>query len=299
MDAPTKFDAAAALSDLIGPRLSRDANAFRLSASGEVSQGASMQRLGQLLALASRHVRTGVALDLSPEELRALSTGVPGWDPSHWSLLESLRVALLLASPDMEGDAFAIALEHCFRFADHGESCALYRALALLPGGERFVWRAGEGCRSNMRSVFEAIACDSPYPAKHFSDVAWHQLVIKAVFIDVPLWRIDGIDRRLSPELARMALDLADERRSAGRKVPPQLWLCLGPYGGERGLQALRKELAEGDAQGQRGALLAIARAGDALSGERQWLRTALDTHARFVEQARQLRFTQHALRFL
>ncbi|MBP0631185.1 MULTISPECIES: EboA domain-containing protein [unclassified Cupriavidus] len=299
MDAHTRFDAAAALSDLIGPRLSRDANAFRLSASNEVSNGASKLRLAQLLALASRHVRAGVPLNPGPDELRLLSAGIPGWDMSRWSLLEALRVALLLASPDMEGDAFPITLEHCFRFADHGESCALYRALALLPSGERFVWRAGEGCRSNMRSVFEAVACDSPYPAQHFDEVAWRQLVIKAVFIDVPLWRIDGIDRRLSPELARMALDLADERCSAGRDVPPQLWLCLGPHGGERGLQALRKELAQGHARGQRGALLALARAGDTMSGDCRWLRTALDKHAGFLEQARQASFTQQALRFL
>ncbi len=297
MDAQIKFDAAAALSDLIGRRLSRDANAFWISASNEVSNGVSKLRLTQLLALASRHVRAGVPLDPGPDELCLLSAGIPGWDTSRWSLLETLRIALLLASPDMEGDAFPIVLEHCFRFADHGESCTLYRALALLPGGERFVWRAGEGCRSNMRSVFEAVACDSPYAAQHFDEVAWRQLVIKAVFIDVPLWRIDGIDRRLSPELARMALDLADERCSAGRNVPPQLWLCLGPHGGERGLQALRKELAQGDAQGQRGALLALARAGEAMSGDCRWPRTALDKPAPFLEPAPPAKFSQQTPR--
>jgi hypothetical protein len=43
---------------------------------------------------------------------------------------------------------------------------------------------------------------------------------------------VHGLDERLSGELARMALDLADERRSAGRPVNPLLWLCLGAHGG-------------------------------------------------------------------
>ncbi|CAB3806302.1 hypothetical protein LMG28688_06329 [Paraburkholderia caffeinitolerans] len=293
-----RFDAAEALSALLGAHLSHEANTFRSSAMNEIRNGVSMQRLAQLLALASRHARAGVPLALTPDELHPLNIGVPGWNPAQWSLLETLRIALLLASPDRESDAFPAAFQHCFQFADHGESCALYRALPLLPRGERFVWRAREGCRSNMRSLFEAVALDSPYPAQHFDDVAWRQLVIKAVFIDAPLWRVDGLDRRLSPELARMALDLADERRSAGRAVSPQTWLCLGPYAGERGLRALQKELAEGDEQGKRGALLAIARAG-ALTTERHWLRTAFNTHTPFIEQARQDGFTQRTFRFL
>lgn len=302
MDTPTRFDAAEALSALLGARLSHEANTFRSNATNEIRHGVSMQRLAQLLALASRHARAAEPLALTPEELHTLNAGIPGWNPVQWSLLETLRIALLLASANQsangDDDTFAAAFDHCFQFADHGESCALYRALPLLPRGERFVWRAREGCRTNMRPLFEAVALDSPYPAQHFDDVAWRQLVIKAVFIDAPLWRVEGLDQRLSPELARMALDFADERRSAGRKVSPQTWLCLGPHAGERGLRALQKELADGDEQGKQGALLAIARAG-ALTSERHWLRTAFDTHTPFIEQARQDGFTQRTFRFL
>jgi hypothetical protein len=281
MDAPMRFDADTTLAELLDARLSCEANGFRQAASIEISNGVSMQRLAELLALASRHVRTGVALAPDSDELHRLSAGVDGWNPSQWGLLEALRIALLLSSPDMDGDGFFADFEHCFQFADHGESCAMYRALPLLPLGERFVWRAGEGCRSNMRTVFEAVACDSPYAARHFNDVAWRQLVIKAVFIDVPLSRIDGFDRRLSPELARMALDLADERRSAGRKVWPQLWLCLGPNASERGLQALQKELSGGDEQGRRAALNVLNKQGD-------WLSAPLETHGPFIEPVRE-----------
>ena len=120
-----------------------------------------------------------------------------------------------------------------------------------------------------MSTVFEALACDNPYAFTHFDDVAWRQLAIKAVFIDAPLWRVYGLDRRLSEELASMALDLADERRSAGRPVQPQLWLCLGSHGSDRAIEALKAELEAGDPSARAAAVLALARAGHPeLAGE-------------------------------
>ncbi|AOK32272.1 hypothetical protein AQ611_22800 [Burkholderia singularis] len=148
-----------------------------------------------------------------------------------------------------------------------------------------------------MRTIFEAVGCYSPYPVKYFDDISWRQFVIKAVFIDVPLWQINGIGERLSPELAHMALDLVDERRSAGRDIPPQLWFCLGPYLDDRGMHALQNELMENNDRRQRGALLALGRAG-ALTEDR-CQRAVLTAHAPFIQQARADGFTQRMLEFL
>lgn len=285
---------AADLVEVLATRLNPAAQAFLTHALMEIRNGSSFDRLAQILSLASRHVRSNIALSLDIAEKQVLNE-LTDCDFERWTLLEALRVALLLATPDIDGEEFGQLFEHCFRFADHGEACALYRSLPLLPHGERFVARAQEGCRSNMRTIFEAVACDSPYPAAYFDDVSWRQLVIKAVFIDAPLWRVHGLDGRLSAELARMALDLADERHSAGRVVPPQLWLCLGHHASERGLRALRQALIESDEAGQRGALLGLARAG-ALSRDSGWQRTAWDRHAGFVERARAAGFAQHTL---
>ena len=94
----------------------------------------------------------------------------------------------------------------------------------------------------------------------------FQQCVVKAIFVGAPVWRIVGLDRRLTPELARMALDLADERRSAGRPVPAELWLALGRHGGERGVASLLKEVdpANPERLGRRAAALGLARAGEA-----------------------------------
>lgn len=80
------------------------------------------------------------------------------------------------------------------------------------------------------------------------------------MFVGAPLWRLHGLDRRLSPELARMALDLADERRSAGRPVNPDSWLLVGKHAGARGVASLERELASGSPAGKAAAAEALAR---------------------------------------
>ncbi len=255
-------------------RLERRTAEWLGEAVAEVEGGVSDTRFAGLLSRASRFVRRQ-RLAASVEEGEQAWRCLPGWSPERWTLLEAVRVALILAHPDQRDSAFAKALEECFRYADEGETCALHRSLAHLPLGHRFRWRAAEGCRSNMRSIFEAAACDTPYPATFFDEPTWRQLVIKAVFIDAPLWRVHGVDDRLSPELARMALDLADERRSAGREVQPALWLCLGTHGGERGLASLERELESANPTCRRAAALGLARA-----GERERLRDVLQQEA-------------------
>ncbi|MBW2274323.1 MAG: EboA domain-containing protein [Deltaproteobacteria bacterium] len=253
--------AAEAIDELLAPRLEESAAAWLARARAEIAQGVDDSRHASRISLASRYAPRGAANPSAAEVARA-GKELEGWNPERWTVLELVRAALVLARSDLEAPSFSAAFEEFFRYADEGELCALYRCLPLLPDPERFAPRAAEGCRSNMRSVFEAVATDNPYPARYFDDIAWHQLVMKALFVEAPLWRVVGLDSRLSPELARMALDYVEERRSAGRPIPPELWLCLGPHGGERGLAALEREVEAGDLRGRRGAILGLMRAG-------------------------------------
>jgi hypothetical protein len=78
--------------------------------------------------------------------------------------------------------------------------------------------------------VFEAIACDNPYPARFFPDLNFNQLVLKAFFTGVAVQRIVGLADRRNAELVRMAQAYASERLAAGRTVPPDLdSVTLGP----------------------------------------------------------------------
>jgi hypothetical protein len=264
------------LTRALAARLPREGAEWLGAARAEVAAGVSHDRSCALISLASRYCRGG-ALAPGAEGLAEAGALVPGWNPERWQSLEAARVALVLERADLAEPRAVEALEEAFRYADVGELCALYKSLAVMPAPERFAWRGGEGCRSNMRSVFESVACDSPFPARVFDELAWRQLCIKAVFIGAPLWRVHGLDGRLSAELARMALDLADERRSAGRPVQPELWLCIGRNGGERARASLERELdaRNQDRAGRQAAALALGRAGleerlrELASGER------------------------------
>ena len=261
MSARPSAEHAELIDAMLRPRLEASELEWLDGVCGECAAGVSGVRFAGLISLVSRHVADGA---LEPgEELLARAEGtVPGWTPERWTVREAARVRLVLARADLAEETFATDLEDAFRYADEGELRALYKSLCLLPDNGRFAWRAGEGCRTNIVPVFEAVACDTPFPAEAFDDVAFRQLAIKALFIGAPLYRVHGLDGRLDEELARMALDLVDERTSAGRPIPPELWACLGRTADPRALVALQRELEGTDPHALRGACLGLARAG-------------------------------------
>jgi len=250
------------LSGLLAARLEPGSQAWLADAQRELTAGTSPTRFAELVALCSRHVKRAPLAPTAQERERA-GAALEGWDPERWDRLDAARASLALSLADADGVAAELTLDEAFRHADVGELVALYRALPLFPRPERFRWRMGEGARSNMRAVYEAACCDNPFPARHFDDTAWRSCVLKSLFVGAPLWRVWGLDGRLDSELARMALDFAEERRSAGRPVPPALWLCLGTHGGARALTSMERELRDGPREGRAGAALALARAGE------------------------------------
>jgi hypothetical protein len=187
-------------------------------------------------------------LTLSDADLSDAQAARSGWDPRTWSADQAARVQLVLA---LEADPARLArcLDQLCNTADVSELAAFYRGLPLYPEQPRYVARATEGLRTNMKNVFEAIAHRNPYPSEQFSQPAWNQMVLKALFVGSPLWPIAGLDRRGNPELARMLCDYAHERWSAGRPVSPELWRCVGPHATGTMLQDLERVLKKGTEQ--------------------------------------------------
>jgi hypothetical protein len=259
---PDRHAAANLLDELLGQRLDAAGAAFLENAGSEFAAGVDSTTFGVRLSAASRHAR-GALLTAEDEPLLARFEALSDlWTPRWWTLLDGLRVRLILHRGDLAELEAEQALEEAFRYADEGELCALLRALPLIPGRERFAWRATEGCRTNMVSVFCAVACDSPLPVATFDDVAWKQALLKCLFVGAPLWRVRGIDQRLDDDLVRMALDYVEERRSAHRNVPRELWILLGSRPGERGLASLEAERESADPLARAAVYLALARAG-------------------------------------
>lgn len=195
-----------------------------------LNEGASERELHTVMGLAPRLLGKA-PLSLSDDEVTQADIAHPGWRPSRWSIDGAARVTALLT---YRGErAFAQTFKDLRRTADVGELIALYRGLPLYPDPQGLEFDVGEGLRSNMRGVFEAIAHDNPYPRAQFDEHRWNHMVLKALFIDSRLAPIVGLDERANPELARILLDYAHERWAAGRAVSPELWRCVGPFATE------------------------------------------------------------------
>jgi hypothetical protein len=177
-----------------------------------------------LYAGAGRRLR-GAGFELAAgERARLVAAGVAC--PEVWSLADLARAGLLASACDATAAAEHVSIAtEAFRKGDSGERAALLRSLPLLPAPERFVELAVEACRTHVLDVFAAIACENPFPAEHFPQLNFNQLVIKCLFVELPLARVIRWRDRNNPELVRMAADYAAERRAAGRPVPEDIAL--------------------------------------------------------------------------
>lgn len=199
------------------------------------------------------------SLDLSEHERQQASEIRPGWEPGYWSVDQLGRTFLLLSIASRDQPFFLETLEKTFISSDMGEAVALYQSLPLLPYPEELRKRGAEGIRSNMTSVFNAVALRNPYPAEYFDQAAWNQLVLKALFVESPLYLIQGIDRRANEKLAEMLVDYAHERRAADRSVSPELWRPVGPFAKGEVIDDLEKVLEQPDDIRQQAAILALS----------------------------------------
>jgi len=206
-------------------------------------------------------------LALADADLAAAGKAVPGWDLRGWGVAEAARI-LVLASLPAAGKPFAARFRALCRTADVAELVTLYRGLPLYPDPAALEEQVGEGLRSNMRVVFEAIAHRNPYPKAHFDDHRWNHMVLKALFIGSALAPIQGLDERANPQLARIMCDFAHERWAASRPVPFEIWRCVGPFAEGQALEDLARVLERGEARERRAAALALAASPDRRAAE-------------------------------
>jgi hypothetical protein len=144
--------------------------------------------------------------------------------PDSWSLACTVRAALLLsACASLEPREHPPLLKEAYAKGDNEERVAVLRTLSLLPEPRRFLDIATEACRTHVLDVFQSIACDNPYASQYFPDASFNQLVIKALFVELPLSRVQGLALRRNSELYRMARDYEAERVAAGRPVSEDL----------------------------------------------------------------------------
>ena len=195
---------------------------------GALRQAAEGPREALLRAYTEASLRLGRLPLAMPAEADFPPPGAEGLALDHWTLEDAAREIFLLARADvLSPEAFEADARACFEMGDAREQLSWLRGVILLPAPERFLMLVIDACRTNILPLFEAVACENPYPRLYFPERNFNQVVMKALFNGVRLERIVGLPARVNTELARMATDFAAERRAAGRPVPADIGLAM------------------------------------------------------------------------
>jgi hypothetical protein len=190
---------------------------------GPLLGASDLQTFHAAFSRASRHVGRS-ALDLGPDEVSRLRDVGVTWSLGRWALDDFARAALLLRAGEVLDLAVqAEVVDRGYQRGDTRQRQSVLRALPLLPFPERFLATAVDAARSAVPALFEAIACENPYPAAHFPALNFNHLVLHALVTGVALDLVEGLGARVTPDLVRMANEYAAERRTAGRSVPADL----------------------------------------------------------------------------
>lgn len=144
--------------------------------------------------------------------------------------LQLARIALLVQVLEVDRDFFGDKVANLIQVADKTELETFLKFLVLLPHPEDYKMVAVDALRTNIGSVFNAIALHNPYPAAYFSESEWNQMYLKAVFIETRLQDLLEVDQRANADLARIISDYAHERWAAGRAINPLFWRPVAPF---------------------------------------------------------------------
>jgi len=182
----------------------------------------------------SRRFDKKAVIEASADQLVSLEATAPDFTVDSWDEFRLARVILLTVLAEQEKDTFLDNLKALLGTADLREQVAIFSAFPLFPHPEALVESATDGLRSNIIDIFDSISLNNPFAAANFTDEAWNQMVLKAIFITRPLYRIVDHGDRTNLALAEAISDLAHERWAAGRMITPEAWRSCINYLDER-----------------------------------------------------------------
>ncbi|MBI5202070.1 MAG: EboA domain-containing protein [Elusimicrobia bacterium] len=176
--------------------------------------------MGAAYASVPRHVGRGPIVATPGERLALGACGVPA-GLAEWRVDDLARAALLLGWGSRLTAADLESLVHSlYKAGDPAARAAVLRCLALTPEPWRFLSIAFCGADARERQCFEAVACANTYPAAHFGDERFSDMILRALAMETRLERVVGLASRVTPSLRRAVAEFARERREAGLGVP-------------------------------------------------------------------------------
>lgn len=140
------------------------------------------------------------------------------------------RIYLLRKVLMADKEFFVPKIAKLIEVADTSELETFLKFLILLPSPEDYKNTAVEALRTNISTVFNAIAHHNPYPSQFFDDQQWNQMYLKTAFMQGDLSAILDIDKRANKELTRIISDYAHERWAAGRDIDPYFWRPVSKF---------------------------------------------------------------------
>ncbi len=166
------------------------------------------------------------------------------------------RIYLLFQVLEAKENFFKSKVANIIEVADKSELETFLKFLVLLPNPENYKAQAVEALRTNISTVFDAIALNNPYPALYFNEQQWNQMYLKAAFMQQDLTAIEQVDKRANKELARIISDYAHERWAASREIDPHFWRPVSNFMDQGLLQDMKKLLASDDLAEKKAAAL-------------------------------------------
>jgi len=205
-------------------------------------------------------------LQLSPAKIQTIHLKYPEFNIENWTLDQLCRFSLLMYYSLLS----VKSLTKLISVADTREQISIFKSITYLENASHFTPIVVNGIRTNIVDIFDAIALKNPFAASYFSQDEWNQMILKAVFMERPIYQIKNIDQRKNEKLAHILFDYARERWAASRRVTPELWRMISGYITEKLFVEMIKKIAEGNAPDQKAMLKLIQESN--LDAAQQWL---------------------------
>ncbi|GAA3631026.1 EboA domain-containing protein [Kineosporia mesophila] len=191
-------------------------------------------------------------------QVRADPTTIRRWFPMAARKVgaehESVRIRLLRALPDRS------EIPALYRYGDVHERRAIILSAAQLGVDDVLLELARDAFRSNDPRLVTASA--NPAVVERLTDEEVDQVLMKCVFMEIPLDRVPALTRRATARTSKMLAGFVLERVCAGRSVAPEVWPVIDRFPPSGELARIEQQLTADDPERRRAASAALDRRG-------------------------------------
>jgi hypothetical protein len=230
----------ARLIEVLDPSLSESSRIWLQDAIQAIHASSQpIEDLGLYSAMAKRKLGNACL-----EHANAIDTNYSPLDVRRWTVTDAARLILLMSTIEHDPGQAETVITNYYRMGDESEHIAVIRGLIFFAPGDYLTVLALDAGRTNNLELLAALILDNPYPACFYGDHEFNQMVLKGLFLGLAIERVEGIEQRANPDLTRMCENYVGEREAAGRTVPMDIWLAIGPFATEAGRQKMLEYLA-------------------------------------------------------